>query len=173
MRTTLSLLLLAPLVAAGCVDAPAAAELAAAPDAAAPVAPTATPFAQSGMLGPGAYVCPVVTCAGVDLSQRGWDADFRGTLVGVNLTLTWDAATPLTEDLVLGIGYGPMDGRSYELVTGSSPLALELADLSLTAKDDVRIFVFMPVLVPMGAAMVLPPQEFRVEGTLLSTEGSA
>lgn len=168
-RSFVPLMIAAALALAGCVGgATDDAVEAAATDGAllTETARTQTPFAEDGALGPGAYVCPLVVCVGGEpTSERTWDAPFEGTLVGLNLTLTWDATTPATEELVLGIGHGAAEGRDYELVTGPSPLELTLDGLNLTASDDVRIFVWM--IQPVPVAGVVTPQEFHVEGVLL------
>lgn len=157
----------AALALSGCVGAqddpvePASTE-----DAMDSTAPTETPFAKDGMIGPAAYVCPLVGCVGGEpMSDRTWDAPFEGTLVAANLTLTWDAMTPATQDLVVGLAHGPADARKYELTSGPSPLELTVDGLTLTKGDDVRVFVWVPT--PLMVAAASTPQAFHVEGVLV------
>lgn len=167
-RSYVPLMIAAALALAGCVDGATEPLDAAASETALPgTMAIQTPFAKDGSIAPGAYVCPVVTCVGVEPSDRVWDLSFAGTLVGLNLTLTWEATTPATEELVLGIGHGSADARDYDMVSGPSPLALALDGLNLTGEDEVSVFVWMEQPVPVAG--LTTPQDFHVEGALATS----
>lgn len=166
MRSLVAFPLLALL--AGCV-APGAAPDDAVQAAAAPpgaVASTEEPFAFDGNFGPGAWACPVVTCAGQSMGERWRDLGLDGTLTGANLTLTWKAAHPGMEKLRLGVAWGPDDDREHESAEGASPVVLDLAGLAIAPGDEPYVWVWVVSPVPMGAATAHTPQDFRVEGTL-------
>ena len=193
----LALLLLLPLVA-GCLGTEEPADLAArSADAAdadatadappapadgtaapAPAEPVATPFSFDGVVeqylcapgGPGWCASPVPMGSGAQRTALG---DYASA----SLTLSWEAAGPVTEELTLTVSAarpcaeGCWEYRRIADATGTSPIALDVADLALEEGETLSVGVHAPgachsVAVLFGCANP-SDQPFRVEGTLL------
>ena len=164
MRSFLAIALVPALLAAGCVGAPSDLE-AASTQASTAIAPVATqvPFSWDGSITPAVAACPVVTCAGVQLTGFYKPLAPKGNVTGLSLTMTWDAAVPTMEELRLGVSWGE---DSYESVEGASPLVLELHDVDIARSKDPYVWVWIPGQDPMGLVAVGTPQDFHVEGTV-------
>lgn len=139
------LILTAALLLAGCVSgapddlAPAAAL---SPEAA-PVM-TSVPIAHEGSTPDAASACAPGFCYGAGRpGSSSWiEPKLDGLLVGANLTLTWEARTPATETLLLGIAYATgADSWDYVYVRGPSPLVLERTGLAIEGKDVEAVYV--------------------------------
>ena len=105
----------------------------------------------------------MVTAGGVSDFQVAYDAGNETVVIGLNVTLTWDASSPLTERLNLtagSIGNGKAVG-----VEGPSPLTVSL---NATRLDHSQIYAWVR-RAPMDAPLVGPTnasfvQEFSMEG---------
>lgn len=173
MRPLVAIMLVAPLVAAGCVTPPEDVETAAAAQTPGLIPVAQTEFTFDGGFGPGAYACPIVTCIEeFPMDNSGTEADIVGVVTGANLTLTWDATSPTMQAMYLGISWGTEDDEEWEAeyVEGTSPLVLELAGLDIP--EDVELWVWAwPVSpVPMGIVGATTPQSFHIEGTFATVE---
>jgi len=179
---------------AGCSDAPAADSLPetdsatgtdgpgtdaeANPEPAAPV-PMALPVLLEGNLGNFAHYCVfpagqcqthVVTADETDVLVEHPGSNFTG----LDLDLTWTAASAATERLAIGfMVMAECDGCStaYEGVVGTSPLRATLSgeNVPLNATARVHIFVYNPQgfqMLPGGAGYTFTSvdQAFRLEG---------
>lgn len=173
----LRILLLSAILASfvGCVSVAEDATPAASTDATAspPALTTTTPIAVEGETAPGGGVCVPVRC--VFPSSPGSNTVFpvgvSGTITNVSLTLTWEAVSPASEELVLGIAYEGEDGETWEYAAGPSPLTLALSGLSIPAEGAV---IYVNAYVCQGgdgasACASGPSQAFRIEGDVVST----
>lgn len=176
MRSNLALLLAIPaaLVAAGCVTPPDDIEAAATNDAsAATIATAPAPYSFDGSFGPEVWACPVITCEGFDPASDRWAAlDIAGNLTAINLTMTWDATSPLMETLRFGISWGE-NGEDYEYVEGTSPLLLELTGIDITSDHKPYIWTWVVPPTPVELVYLSTPTDFHIEGELTLTETSA
>lgn len=192
-RTLLALLTPLALFATGCValaspnapaDAATSSDVVLEPAADAP-APASAPdeaaglslveVRESGQTGVAAFVCvytPVVgDCEGayapVVESETWFSQDLDGTLRTVDLTMTWDATTPIGEELTLGLAVRRGDDWRWILVSGASPLRLHKTDLAIPPDAEVGIYVWTPC---EGGVLVFTcttdPQPFEIRGTL-------
>ena len=168
MKLPLALVLAAGLALAGCLDGAAdelegaAADLAAAPQ----VALVEQPFSFEGRLGVSVVACPVLTCFGAALVPHELYADLDGAIEAVALTMTWDAATPHTRAMRLGLAWGPEDDRHWEYVDGTSPLVLDIAGLGIQPDDEPYVFGWVPCAVPLCLVVATTQQSFHVGGTV-------
>lgn len=136
---------------------------------------TLVPFTAEGNTYNGVFACAAVTCQGSDLPTSGsgetwFEPKLDGKLVGADLTLTWTAATPLTEELLLGIAYEKDDGEmDWIVATGPSPLVLSESGLDLPA-ETVKFVYVNPYKCQGGPVPVIAcygvEQAFTIEGTL-------
>jgi hypothetical protein len=110
------------------------------------------------------------------------DTGVTTDMSGVELEMTWDARTPLTEELELSVaaGYQDCDGRCTYLyhrasVTGTSPLTLDTGELDLGIEDadgENSLWVTVDNPSPSPGPLhyeVEHPQEFHVAGTVTTT----
>lgn len=134
------------------------------------------PFAEEGSTFHGGAVCaPPTGCVGSGLPAPGeswFEPSLSGMLDEAELTLTWSAATPLTEELILGIAYETEDGATdFVTVQGASPLTLAEKDLGIPAGNIQGIYVNAfqcnGALVVWGCAS--SEQPFTLEGNLVTT----
>lgn len=109
----------------------------------------------------------MVPCEWVLGGERWFRQETNGTVVGFNLTLTWEAASPLTETLFLGFGpvtsEGDVDTFTAEAraVQGTSPLTLSVEGLNWPAgRHAVSVWW-------SGAIAGGPAQPFQVDGEIL------
>lgn len=173
MRTPALALLATTLLLAGCVATPADEPV----DGAAAPAAAAAPLqrvavAEKGSTPPGGYLCtPVSGCVGE--SAPGHESSFlqavSGRLVGANLTATWAAAAPTSEQLVLGISWKEGDEWKWEVAEGASPLVLSTDSLDVPAGSDVYVYLNSLKCAggPAYACAGGPEQEFEIAGDLL------
>lgn len=169
-------LMLVALVSAGCLSTPANEVDLAAEDAAASasVAQTTIAVAEDGATPLGGGVClPVGFCYGAARSGEAvFEQRIDGRLTGAHLTLTWDAATPATEELLLGIAYRSGDSYEWVFVQGSSPLVLQEDTLDIPGGSVEALYVSAyRCLGVMAYACVSPQQAFHLEGTLTTASG--
>lgn len=171
MQAPLALALV--LVLAGCVSGqPEDVDAASVPSAVAPPTPAWTSIAVdfAGSFGPGVWACPMVTCVGQSANSKlGQDLDHDGAIAAINLTMTWDAATPTMESLRLGVMWGPQDDPKYEMVEGPSPLVLQKEVLDIAADEDVYLWAWVSSAAPMGALFIHTPQDFLIQGDARET----
>lgn len=175
MRTLAILLaVLLPLGAlAGCVDAPV--DPAAADDAAldggatAAESLTTTPLSHDGVTPTGAAVCsPVTPCQGQYAAggESSFELKFSGALDAVDIVATWDAASPASADLGLGLAIERDGEWTWDIEYGSSPLALQREGLDIPAGSTVYVYVNAHKCSPTPVApCVSPEQAFHLEGT--------
>lgn len=169
MRVLLPIVALV-LAFAGCVEQPAAETSNAAGSTLGDlVANTTTPVAFDGEFGPGLFVCgPVIQCTlGMGTGYRlGSDLEHDANVTAVNLTMSWSAASPLMETLRLGITIGEGEAAEYKFVDGPSPLVLDATGLEVGPDDKLRMWAWLPSLLPVAEAYVTTPQAFKVEGDI-------
>lgn len=193
---SLAIILVLALIAAGCVgqenDAPlgsasatAEVEAQAPPVEAAPGeplaeearAPTVVPVEWHGKTG--AYACipsgPYSCISFFSLAQS--DSSMEIEARDGTLTLTWDAATPATEQLVLSV-YSiercgercwSSTGNYYHRVEGGSPLELSLDPVELAEEESLIVYVQQPrtPTPPPVYGFVSLEQEFHVTGEVV------
>ena len=147
-----------------------------APERAAP-GPTDARFAQAfdGLLektacvpaGPDACVSP--------LGVGSWHAlDYDGAPSHATLTLSWEAASPVTESLgfvlvvVKSCGDGCKEGKGVGHAEGASPLTLD-ADVDVPDGAWLETIVYPPRLTPSPVyGMVTTDQPYKVEGEVVA-----
>lgn len=174
MRLTWMLAALLPLSAlAGCLDqdvAPAATDLAAADELPPTPARTNVTIAEDGATPTGAAVCsPIAGCHGQWQASEASSFQQRlgGVLDAAELTLTWDAASPATETLMLGIAISEDGEWRFETEQGASPLTLSRAGLDIPADAEVWVYVNAHKCTPTPVApCVSTSQPFHLEGVL-------
>lgn len=143
-------------------------------------ASAAVPVELEGETGLAAFVCVwavvVSDCEGglvpVTSVKTWFPQDLDGALQGVDLTMTWDAATPVGEELLLGLAIQRGDKTEWLVESGPSPVRFERSQLDVDAETKVSIYVWTPCegeLVVWTCAT--DPQPFRIEGTLLVATG--
>ncbi|MEK6984857.1 MAG: hypothetical protein AABX89_00530 [Candidatus Thermoplasmatota archaeon] len=86
-----------------------------------------------------------------------------------NLTLTWQPTTMLTQSLWVRFFESEGDRRLLLNITGTSPLALPLDSLNLTANARLQTYI-LPAANQVGGAQVLfaAGQPISLSGTVLS-----
>lgn len=138
--------------AADAAPAPEAGGSAAAPDA--PAAPASLALAYEGRTG--RWVCApsgVNSCTGLPGGQGGENSFYEVALPQpsrVEGTLTWTAASPLTQSLSLALlamtscGDDCFEGDVLVRIEGASPLTIEAADLDLPTEAALHISVSIP-----------------------------
>lgn len=102
----------------------------------------------------------------------------QGTPLGVNVTVTWSAASPLTDELSLRIVTAYKDGSQWAgwqtrlVVNGTSPLQVSAFDLGVAANESFGIGIGYPPKTPPpppGYIMEYAlPQDFAVEGEVVA-----
>lgn len=142
-----------------------------------------TPFTFDGSLG--SAICAPAgpnSCVGGPLpthERNFWKKlEVPGTITEVDVTLTWEAATPTTEQLHFGIGRVRSCGDScvegenaIDMVTGPSPLVLQGALAPLQEGEWYEIAAFEAPFTPDPVYMwAHPDQPFRIEGTIVSQQ---
>lgn len=144
--------------------------------------------AFEGQLGVEATACSLVACAGTFTCvgpplcgtpvrdprvDRSFEVEHTGPVEEANLTLTWDAVSPVTEQLRFGIAWDCEDDCSYEYVEGTSPLSLELSRLDI--EGDLYAWVWTPDQSTEDDPIVVHTthdQPFEIEGAVAVTQGS-
>lgn len=185
-----AILTLATLAFAGCVQGPddvqsASADPSDAPEPANAVAEAkrvetvqarVVPIELSGSTSDSVYSCAMASCNEIDPGRSGeswFPFDLKGTLDATDLTLTWDAQTPATEELILGITYEKEDG-SYDFVyaSGASPLTLAENALGIEGSSVQGVYVnaYRCNGVGPGFACMAAAQEFTIAGSLTTLE---
>lgn len=192
-RSTLAVALVLALLAAGCVgvgttDDEGGVQAQATDDGdGSPGGLAWEEVAFEGRLGAEATACSLVACAGTFTCapeafcgtpvrdprvDRSFEVDHDGPVERVNLTLTWDAVSPVTEELRFGLSWDCDDGCDYEYVEGSAPLALEETDLDV--EGDLYTWVWTPDQSPEEDPVVLHvthDQPFAIEGAVGTAAG--
>jgi hypothetical protein len=101
-----------------------------------------------------------------------FDTGVAGPLSRIDLTLTWEAASPLTEEMYLTAFACKVPCESAEdvgehvIASGPSPVVFDLHDFPLAADQTLYVKVDSKGLVPLFYATVATDQPFHVEGTL-------
>ncbi len=183
--TTIPLaLMLATGALAGCIGAPGTtSDLAPASDQAAQPpdgwTEATTPIDWDGNLG--SWACAPMgpkTCGGTGLGDRdsGHPIEPDGRPQRIELTLSWTALSPLTEELTLSVAPYTSCGEGcystsggYDPVQGGSPLTLELDDIALEGEQlGYMIYVDGATWIHEGPVLTGAShhQPFHVEGTL-------
>lgn len=167
MTTNLALAIAATLaLLAGCVsDDPVES---AAVDPTPPAAP-AIDVSFHGETERGAFACasPLGFCYGVaspGSASSSQELVVEGTLVGVDLTMTWDAVTPATQEMIVGIAYGSGSEWKYLYAYGASPLRLSETGLAIPG-EDVEV-VYANAYRCASDACASTAQPFDIEGVL-------
>lgn len=189
MRTLVicTLLLLAPL--SGClgedatVDAASAdadpplappVDAAASVDAAKAAAPgtleeraIVVPIDLQGEIALSAAFCPLVACISANPlpSERFFQQDAKDGLVRYDLTLTWEASSPASETLRLGLAKGEGESRKLDYVEGTSPLVLSGDSFSVDG-GKFDIWVWLGSATPGAETYATVGQPFTVSGTI-------
>lgn len=174
----------APTRAASPSSEPSPSPAGAAPDALANASrPTTTPLAWDGRLSATAcvpqelHVCGRPSAPGLE-DDNLLELSFPGVPRSLSATLSWTAASPLTEKLganvfiVKSCGDGCWEGTAIsDPVQGPSPLSLAM-DLPTPGEDEMlAIYVFQPGLFPdplYGYART--EQAFRLDGAVESLQ---
>ena len=115
--------------------------------------------------------------SGTGESARAWVYETLGTATGLQVEMTWSAATPATQQLSLnaiacvGSEDGSITCSSLGAASGPSPLALELLGLDVTPGAEVRVIASqacVPAESPRPGTFVYcsVEQTFRLDGTL-------
>ena len=115
-----------------------------------PPEPIVTPVSQAISFTTGAWACEhtvLMQCEflGLGTFESSFEPAFDGMLTGYELTLSWEAATPLMEQLRFGVyAYTEVDGEHQvvldEYIEGASPLALTTSGRMLP--EDVSIWIW-------------------------------
>ena len=146
--------------------------------------PKELPFAFEGATGTFVYACAQGQCAGESVapSESLWKLPLEGDVDGVDVTLTWDAATPATETLHVAVAWGTACGGDCIAVTdgisseGTSPLTLTADDLLRQDIEIAYLMVSWPTPQLPGAWLGVD-QPFTVEGKVrtyvVAPEGAA
>lgn len=142
---------------------------------------TTTALHWNGTLGTFAYGCEQQTvgrCEGIDVTPHdyGIQIDAEGLwLDSFEITLSWDAATQLTERLTLNVMVmGLCEGCNsthFGGMEGESPVTMSLRDLVVPTPEQhvVHVYATNPALRVPQAPMALfasVDQPIRVDGTL-------
>ncbi|HEX2021090.1 MAG TPA: hypothetical protein VHH36_00130 [Candidatus Thermoplasmatota archaeon] len=135
--------------------------------------PAVHEVAHAGTTQPGAFLCAPIDCVGqyAPDHKASWQEKVDGAIVGAALMLTWTAASPATQELLLGIAWRDGESWTYEVATGASPLMLQSETLEIPAGAEV--FVYVNPLRCEGDAGVYacasgPAQAFDLAGVLLA-----
>lgn len=111
--------------------------------------------------------------------ERFHELDLDGGFEAASLTLTWDARTPLVEELSISVTNVSSCGDGCRLLLhvataeGPSPLTLDVDDLGLPANATVALTVDVPRQTPSPVyAIVSHPQPFHVRGTVTVQPGA-
>lgn len=145
------------------------------------VAPPPLAFSEEGSLALQALACPPVGCIGpgVGGQERLWETDVAGDLAAVELTMTWEASSPLMEELALGIFTcgevceSDADIIASEYAFGTSPLVLSLAGFPVGPGETLYVFASPPGRTPLVYSAVTTPQAFLIEGAFTLAEPGA
>lgn len=131
----------------------------------APVARAADGSAWDGTISTGVAACgPAVGCQAAQLPQDQLRS--LGAFDGphhLHAVLTWDATTPLADELRLGASYDTPAGRQHAFVQGQSPLALELP---LDIRGELLVWANFPQTLPPAPAWASHEQSFHAEGSV-------
>lgn len=178
----LAFLVAAPLGLAGCLDTAAPGAATESEDAAglAIVEPDVA-VSVDGALAAQVLVCPAVACVGralVGESDRFFPQESIRDLASADLTLEWDATSPFTERLRLGVFTcadpckSDADLSDIRFVDGPSPLSFTTDAMTVPEGEKLFAFVWVPSFTPAPVYGVLStPQGFHVEGTLTPGTG--
>lgn len=141
-----------------------------------------------GQLGVEATVCGPVGCVGTFTCvaftfcetpaqdprvDRYVEIELDQQIEQVNLTLTWDAVSPATEELRLGLSWAcGQDGCTYVYVEGPSPLVLE--QTGFDGEEEVAAWVWTPDQGPEDDPTVVQAthdQPFSIDGAVATGPG--
>lgn len=143
----------------------------------APVEPVVVPLAWDGSMATHATLCEWQNVGECVTVPPGTELDntlmppLPGPPVAGTLTLTWDATSPLTEELVLVVMamVETEDGMEHPLFVASqntSPIELSFADAVVPPEAMVHLWVGVPSLLPDPFwAAATTEQPFHLEGT--------
>jgi hypothetical protein len=139
------------------------------------------PFSFDGNLGTSAHGCvfPAGTCHTQDVVAGSTDLLVErpgANLTALSFDVTWTAQTPATQTLATGsmvmVSCEGCNGTQFGEVSGTSPLHVEVTDVSVPLHADARIhiyvynpqgFVYDPAVPAYGFISV--DQPFHIEGT--------
>lgn len=127
-----------------------------------------TPVAYSGTLGPTVFACGPMGCVGESTRpQPRVDLEANGTVRAISLTLTWQATSPATQQLRLGVSWNETGSHDFHSFDGASPLKVDLHDLAIRHDELPYAWVFIPET--GGApAYLATEQEITIAGNLIS-----
>ncbi|MBW3584257.1 MAG: hypothetical protein KY455_14295 [Euryarchaeota archaeon] len=140
-----------------------------------PIEPAAVPFATDGESPAGVWLCAIATVKGdcavwwQDTGRFHHTIPHDGTVVGIDLTVTFTPATPELKGIVMFLGTGDVDDWTLlGTAEGPSGTTLSLEGLNVTADQTLSLQAWnMPDAEAGGAVWVDPvPQPYRIEGTL-------
>lgn len=138
----------------------------------------AQPLDWDGKL-PVAFCAPTgpSSCSGMGLTPGdNWHELDVSALGGGTLTLSWEAMTPLTSNLILmvfssescGDGCRSSTSTYHEMASGTSPVSLTLPAATLAEGETLSVYVRPErVIPPPVVGYVSVEQEFSVDGELL------
>lgn len=141
------------------------------PNPSAPTPGTSTqeiPFQQEGSF-PLYTVDANLVGVTLNLNDQGhevFEVPTNNTIQTANLTMTWEAASPVMEELGLAVAWDCGDGSNCqsELTVGASPLDLSVEDVGEDEK--AYVLVFAPRHgTGQANVRVSHAQDFQVEGT--------
>lgn len=141
-----------------------------------PARPPAEPLAlhYEGRLSNGVGACVVAAnrCEVVEpvASEQAWAPARNGTLTRVALTMWWNATTPATQTLRLGVTHGTPGSRENPYVDGASPLTMTLEGLVVGVDQEFEVWGFTPSAGGSEAAWVTYDQPFTLDA-LVTVEG--
>lgn len=101
-----------------------------------------------------------------DQGPRTYEVPADGTIQAANLTMSWDALTPVMEDLVLALAWDceGETGCEAEALGGTSPLELHVGDLD--EDNEVYVLALVPHQGNEQASLRLShAQDFQIDGT--------
>jgi hypothetical protein len=136
------------------------------------------PVDFDGNLGTSLLLCDSVTGAcNVDQSVADDETDYTyehpgATLVGFNLTITWDSTADPTARLAVGIMRMGSNSTNIEDGEGTSPIEMSRDDLAIMLEGDnlVHIYVYNPEgqvhQDPVYGYASAIDDDFHIEGTL-------
>lgn len=129
---------------------------------------------EEGSVGVMAFGCAVLTCLGQNVVQgeRFFEQPLHGAVEG-ELSVEWDAVSPATADLLVGVlacrdpCNSDADVSDSAYVSGPSPLSLDVRGFHVPEGETLLVYVQQPGRSVAGAfVLATAPQDFTLRGTL-------
>lgn len=135
------------------------------------------PFSATGKIATGATVCgPEAGCVDAQPveSVDTFAPEVRGGLVSFSLLLSWNATSDVTSTLTLDVRTCDEHAcTSTVTVSGTSPLAVTVADAGGRGNPRIHVAPAMTTPLPADQARVSVDQEFSIDGMFLARERPA